>query len=134
MKNILFVLILFIASIEGFSQVKLEKLDVRFGAGTSLLGSGDFLTAMFENEVNYKLNYLFTISPNISYGKSDFGVALSASFIQFNLNFFISPFKNNKKNDFRVGGGISRYSVSDVSQTGTFRDERGQVLGPFAEF
>ncbi len=71
-------------------------------------------TINYENEVNYKLNNYFATSASFNFGKSDKGVHNSSSFLQGNLNLFISPFKNSRKNDFRLGLGMSYYGVSDT--------------------
>jgi len=134
MKKIAILLILVVSITNAFSQDgNKPSIDVRFGIGISLLGTGDMQTTMFENEINYKISNFFAASCNIAYGKSDKGVSISASFIQMNLNTYISPFKNNKKNNFRIGAGISRYTASDVSSTGDLV-ENGEIVGPFNEF
>jgi hypothetical protein len=89
------------------------KFDIRFGVGTSLLGSGDMRTVMFENELNYFINNFFSTSISAGYGRSNSGVFETSSFVQGNLNIYISPFKNSKKNDFRIGTGMSYMNISD---------------------
>lgn len=109
---ILFVCLIF-ASVS-FAQTKKSNVDLRFGVGTSLLGTGDMQTLMFENEVNVKLNRFIALGGGIAYAKSDNGVFETASFTQLNTNVYFSPFKNEKRNDFRVGTGLSWYAVSDA--------------------
>jgi len=113
MKKYIFIVILLLGTLQLFSQEKPKKFDFRFGTGFSLLGTGDMQTINFENEFNFKFSRYFTTSASLVYGRSNSGVYESASFIQGNLNIFISPFRNNRKNDFRFGGGISGYNVSD---------------------
>lgn len=96
------------------SAQEVSKYEVRFGVGRTILGTGDIRTTTFENEFNYKLNSFFTTAISISYGKGDEQVFGSASYIQGNFNLFISPFKNTKAFDFRVGSGITYYVVSDI--------------------
>lgn len=96
------------------AQDETNKLDFRLGTGVSLLGSGDMITFNYENELNLKLNQFFTSSLSINLGKSNQGVSELATFIQGNVNIFISPFKNFKRNDFRVGTGLTFYNISDA--------------------
>ena len=92
-----------------------KKFDFRFGSGWSLLGTGDYNCITFENELNYRLSRYFTTSASIGLGHS-FAEASSSGFSAYfegNLNIFISPFRNNRINDFRIGGGLSVYNVYD---------------------
>ena len=126
MKRFLFAVALF-AGILANGQETNDKLDLRFGVGTSLLGTGDMLTIMFENELNYKLNDFFGLAGSVGYAKSDNGVFHQSSFIQFNTNVYFSPFKNSGKNDFRLGTGVSWYAVSDVYQSSATY-QNGQLI------
>jgi len=116
MKTIILISLLFFA-IQVTGQEKNEKLDLRLGAGVSLLGSGDMLTFNYENELNLKLNQYFTSSLSLNLGRSNSGVSKTASFVQGNVNIFISPFKNNGRFDFRVGTGLTYYNVSDAYES-----------------
>jgi hypothetical protein len=107
-----------------------KKFDFRFGTGTSLLGTGDMRTIMFENEINYQFTKYCTFSCSVGNGWSDSGVYESASFFQGNMNIFLSPFKNNRKNDFRIGTGLSYMNISDVYVESTeWIDGKGMVEG-----
>jgi len=92
-----------------------RRFDLRLGFGITTLGSGDYLTCNFENELNYKISRYFSASASFNIGRSTTGAEnnAGASFVQGNLNIYISPFKNDKRNDFRIGGGISVYNISD---------------------
>jgi len=116
MKTIILISLIFFA-IQVTGQEKNEKLDLRLGAGVSLLGSGDMLTFNYENELNLKLNQYFTSSLSLNLGRSNSGVSKTASFVQGNVNIFISPFKNNGRFDFRVGTGLTYYNVSDAYES-----------------
>lgn len=72
------------------------------------------ITTTFENELNYKFNQYFSTALSVNYGRSNDGVFVTASYTQGNLNLFISPFKNTRTNDFRIGTGVSFYNVSDA--------------------
>ncbi len=97
-----------------FGQENGNKFNLRLGIGYSILGTGDILTLNYENELNYSLNQYFTTSFSLNLGKSNQDIYKATSFIQSNLNIFISPFKNNKRNDFRIGTGLTYYKVSDA--------------------
>lgn len=111
----LFIFVLLLSSLNAFAQSDgVQKFDFRLGVGTSLLGSGDMVTVMFENQLNYKVSRYFATSASAVYGKSDNGVFETASFVQGNVNVYVSPLRNNRKNDFRVGTGLSYYTISDA--------------------
>ncbi len=108
-------IIVFFLSVTAYSQSSVtsssssSSFDFNFGVGTSFIGAGDFVTLMFENEVGLNLNPYFATSLSLGYGKSNYGAFDAVSFLQTNLNLFISPFKNVKRNNFRIGLGIAHY-------------------------
>jgi len=112
-KNLLIVFFL-IGSFQLSAQLSEKKFDLRIGAGSTLLGSGDMVTFTYENELNYRLTPYFTSGLSFAFGKSNYGVFETSSYIQGNLSFFLSPFKNNCYNDFRLGLGISVNNVTDA--------------------
>ncbi|GAA4845100.1 hypothetical protein [Algivirga pacifica] len=132
-----FIGLLFICSTTVYAQEKPSRLDFRFGVGTSLQGSGDMITLSFDNELNYRLNNYFATSLSISHGKSESGVFKMGSFIQGNLNAFVSPFRNNRRNDFRLGIGLGvqnyvysyiqseEYINGQLIQSPVYRDKNG---------
>lgn len=113
----IFLISLIAFSLPVIGQEKTGNLDFRLGAGISLLGSGDMVTFNYENEMNYKLNQYFTSTASINLGRSNYGVSETASFVQGNFNIFLSPFKNNKRFDFRVGTGLTYYNISDAYES-----------------
>ncbi len=56
------------------------------------------------------------------------GVFETASYLQGNLNLFISPFKNTRRNDSRVGTGVSFYNVSDARLLSSRHDASGDLI------
>ena len=133
MRKLTLVIIAVLLGLSAKAQKTESKYDVRLGLGTSLLGTGDMQTIMFENEANAKLNKYFTLSGGIGYAKSDYGVYEQASFVQLNSNVYISPFKNNRKNDFRIGTGLSAYSIFDAYQSAaTYKN--GELINTEYEF
>ena len=126
-KTFLFIIVIAF-SLPAIGQEKSNKLDLRLGAGISLLGSGDMVAFNYENEINYKLNQYFTSSLSINLGRSNWGVAEMASFTQGNLNVFISPFKNNNRFDLRLGTGLTYYNVSDAYRLSSII-VNGEIVG-----
>lgn len=96
------------------AQNSTSKFDIRLGSGISFLSSGDMTTSIYENELNYKLNPYLSNSLAIDFGRSNRGVYENVSLFQANFNGFISPFKNNLRNDFRIGVGLSFIDISKV--------------------
>lgn len=127
MKKLILIAIAVLISLVGNAQDDKSRIDLRFGIGTSLLGTGDMRTIMLENEVNVKLNSYLTLAGGLGYAKSTDGVYEQASFVQLNANIYLSPFKNNKRNDFRIGAGPSWYAVSDVYQSSA-SFQNGQLI------
>ncbi len=143
-RVVLFFLIAGFVNVYAQDEPARKKFDIRFGAGWSLLGTGDLGAANFENEFNFKFSRYFTTSASFNYGRVDNNrevVETStivgpdnlayqrtvtepwyhvASFLQGNINLFISPFRNNRKNDLRIGGGISVYNISESFINGYF--------------
>ncbi len=108
-----FMLIIFMLIINLFAQTDYERFDIRIGIGSSLLGTGDVPTVVLENELNYRMNDFFSASASLSLARGDRENAQFASYEQSNLNIFISPFRNNRQHDFRIGTGLTVYKVSD---------------------
>ena len=104
-------------SLPVIGQERNSNFDFRLGTGVSLLGSGDMLAFNYENEVNYKMNKYFTSSASISFGKSNSRAPEIASFVHGNFNIFFSPFKNNRRFDFRVGTGLTYCNISDAHES-----------------
>ncbi len=114
-KIIIFIcLALSLGTLNLSAQISEQSFDVRFGVGRSILGTGDMRVTGFETELNYRINPYLTTSTSVNYGKSSNGVFLTTSYLQGNLNLFVSPFKNTRENDFRIGTGLSVMDVSDV--------------------
>lgn len=123
--NLLFILLLFSTPL--LAQDETENLDIRLGVGSTILGTGDMTTIAFENELNYIISSYFTTALSVRYGRSNKGVYETASYIQGNLNVFLSPFKNTGRNDFRVGTGLSFMNVSDARLLSASYNARGEA-------
>ena len=107
--------VFFLCSLTVFAQAPTSKFDLRLGAGISQLSNGDMITAIFENELNYRINSSLSASAAIGYGRSNNGVYEQASYFQSSLNIYWSLFRNNPKNDFRIGTGALYINVTDVA-------------------
>lgn len=109
---------LLIALSGAYAQIY-SKADIRIGVARTILGTGDIRTTTFETELNYKINSFFTTAVSLNYGIGDDQTIGTASYIQGNTNIFISPFRNTRVFDFRLGGGLSYYLVSDITAQST---------------
>jgi len=90
------------------------KRDFRMGTGLSLLGTGDLWAIQVESEVNYKLLPHMAVAGAVTLGSSPFLSEESTTFVQLNANGFLSPFRNDRFIDFRVGGGLSYYVINEM--------------------
>lgn len=127
MKNTIILLFGIFIGFQAGAQDDHSNFDYRLGIGASLLGSGDMRTMMVENEVNYLFHQYFSTSASLAYGRSTTGVNLTSSFYQGNTNLFFSPFKNFKRNDLRIGGGLSYLAISDSYVSSIHYNPPGQI-------
>lgn len=97
-----------------YAQQDSTKTNYKLGIGSSFTGDGDMISLSFENELSYRINRYFTGSVSAVYGKSNTGAYISSSYLQGNVNVFLSPFKNIKRNDFKIGGGVSFMNRTEV--------------------
>ena len=141
-KTFLIVAVAFISTINLFAQqdstINLSaqkdysnKFDLKVGSGFGFMGWGDVIVVCFENEFNYKINKYFTFSAGFGIGRSIRWSSWDGSedwkhhndYLKGDVNAFISPFRNNRRNNFRIGIGYSYISetiayTSGVSYTG----------------
>lgn len=94
-----------------------KRIDLRFGAGTTRLGSNRYVGTT-EMEINRKFTPYWAVGVSLAYGRNVSDQFRHTSFEQSNVNFFISPFRNNRKNDFRMGAGLSYYDMAEAFATG----------------
>ena len=113
MKKTTLLLIATLSILTAQAQTAASRTDIRIGAGISMLGTGDMTAVVFENELNHRLNRHVSIGGGLGFGRSNKGVFTHASFSQLHSGIFISPFGNERKNDFRIGAGLTWYWVSD---------------------
>lgn len=96
------------------AQENTHKFDFKVGYGYGFLMMPVMYTFGIENELNFKLNNYFSTSISIGYGKSDHGVDIHSDYVIGSANIFISPFKNNKSNNFKIGSGYSFFNLTDI--------------------
>ncbi|WP_338396693.1 outer membrane beta-barrel protein [Persicobacter psychrovividus] len=110
------ILILALITMSFLAHAQDSKFDIRMGGGWSFIGSGDYHQSMFESELNYKSNHYFAFSAGFAFSQSyTAAVSTNGSMLQLNGNAFISPFKNNRRNDFRIGLGLSNIWITSGS-------------------
>ncbi|HAA10626.1 MAG TPA: hypothetical protein DCE41_02585 [Cytophagales bacterium] len=130
MKNILLSLGLSVALLGSVRAQEVESkpsnLDFRTGTGISLLGTSSMVMLTVENELNYRITPHFTASLSGGVARSVWGYSESASYFQGNANVFVSPFRNTRYLDFRLGSGLSYIDVTEVANG--LLDQRGNWI------
>jgi hypothetical protein len=115
MKTYILLICLFV-TFRLFAQDDIRKFDFRFGIGSTFIGSGDRLALSCENELNYRITRFISSSFSLGYGRSNNGIFRTVSYFQGDIGIYISPFGNIKKNDFRIGTGLSLMNISNYYQ------------------
>lgn len=127
MQKLTLVILTFLCLNSLNAQNATSDTDLRAGTGLALLGSGDMWAHQLDVEFNQTFSPLFTYGFSAALGRSNSGVYETASFFQTNANIFLSPFRNDRQNDFRIGTGLSYNWVSDAFiQSRQF--DQGQVV------
>lgn len=132
MKKTVILFIVFVSGLSLMAQVNTHKFDFKIGTGIGLMGSGDLTALCFENELNYKLNSYITTSVSVGIGRTPKDIYRHNDYLLGSLNLFISPFKNTRRNNFRIGGGYTLINETcvydqhmyDHMLNGTFTEER----------
>ena len=115
-KNLLILLLALFAFSAAKAQSGDVEMDLRLGIGMTDFQPIDKVSLAIEMELNKKFTPYFTAAPSIVYDKSEREQGKNSSLLQFNLNGFVSPFRNNRRNDFRLGGGIG-YSFLSLNSS-----------------
>ena len=88
-----------------------NKFDLKIGSGFGFMGFGDVVVVCFENEFNYKINKYLTAAISFGFGRSIGNGSgewkVHNDYLSGSINAFVSPFRNNRRNNFRVGGGYT---------------------------
>lgn len=119
MKKLSLIVIVLIISINLMAQVNKHKFDFKFGSGLGFMGSGDVTALCFENELNYKFNHYVSTSVSLGIGRTFQNVYSHNDYLLGSLNLFLSPFKNNGRNNFKIGGG---YTL--INETALYNPDR----------
>jgi hypothetical protein len=94
------------------TQGRDSDTDLRIGLGFSTLKQGNVFLVLSEYELDAKLSDYFTVAPSIVLNVVDKWKSDSEKLFQANMNVFLSPFRNNRRNDFRIGSGLSFYKFN----------------------
>jgi hypothetical protein len=103
---------LFLTTLTISINAQTSRLNYKFGTGFGFMGSGDMLTISFENELNLAITRHLAVASSFGYGKSDTGVHIHSDYLMGSANLFVSPFRNDRINNFRVGVGASVFSYT----------------------
>lgn len=96
------------------SQNYNKNFTYKLNSGCGFLGDGDLPTLSLENEFAYNINHYFSTSLIFGIGRNLETLHAHSDYLLGSLDAFISPFKNNKRNNFRIGGGYSFISISNT--------------------
>ncbi len=108
MKRIILTISLIILITNINAQDYSNKFDVKFGTGLGFMGSGDKMALCFENELTYKINSYFSTSALVGIGRNLADHKYSHNdYLLGSLNLFVSPFRNNRRNNFKIGAGYT---------------------------
>lgn len=110
-KNILSLIVIFTVSAVN-AQTADSVFDLRAGLGVSKLEQSNIWMFVNEYEFNAKLTNHIAIAPSLVFNIKDHSGLSEPVFFQADINAFLSPFRNNRRNDFRVGGGLGFYKLS----------------------
>jgi hypothetical protein len=119
MKRTIFFIIAITIMSSLIAQEKTSKLDFKIGSGLGFMGSGDLTALCFENELNYKLNNYLSTSISLGIGRSVEFIENHNDYLQGSLNLFISPFRNDKRNNFKIGLGYTRINETVTYLSGS---------------
>jgi hypothetical protein len=97
-----------VVSINVKAQVQ-STLDFKLGVGRAVLGTGDFGLYRFESELTKKWNKYVSssLAINVGFGYSNSVGLRQANSLHADLNVFVSPFGNQRRNNFKIGTGIT---------------------------
>ncbi len=116
-RKLLLIVIAMIVTMTCFAQEQPSRIDFKAGAGVGFMGSGDVLTLSFDNELDYKLNAYITAAAAVGIGRSFETKDDKNDYLQGSLTMFVSPFRNDRKNNFRIGLGYTFINETRLYQT-----------------
>ena len=126
MKKTILILVLTTIAFYLNAQENSRKFDIKFGSGFGYITNVGINTFNIESDFNYKINKYFTAGLNLnsSGGNNSKNGYISNNFIAKNstfaaANIFISPFGNNKYNNFKIGTGLAFILQTTTGFTGS---------------
>lgn len=132
MKKTILILVLTTIAYYLNAQENSRKYDIKLGSGFGYMTNVAINTFNIEGDFNYKINKYFTAGFNLNSSggnNSKNGYFSNNSFIAKNstfaaANIFISPFGNNKYNNFKIGTGLAFI----LQTTSSFVDPRNIII------
>lgn len=106
---------------------KLPFSDIKLGVGNGFFDPRDNSLLKIETEFSHKWNRYVTNSLSLNYGTMYRGISESLSIFHVDMNIFYSPFKNNKRHNFKIGTGVS-YLYADETYFVGSRFENGVLV------
>lgn len=101
-------LLLYLVSFKALGQENdFRQSNISLGWGSAMLSNGDTKAITMESEFSLAWHKIYSNSLVLNYGYSNVGIYEETHFVHLDLNFFVSPFGNEKKNIFKSGIGIS---------------------------
>lgn len=98
-----------------------NKFEFKIGTGIVLIEKGTY-NSSFENEISYKFTKFLAASMAINTGRSIDSSIEHNDYLQGGLNFFVSPWKNIKRNNFKLGIGYALMNKSKTKQSYIFNE------------
>lgn len=113
MNKFYLIIVISILTISALSSQN-SKFSYHLNTGWGFLGDGDLPALSLENELTYNIDHYFSTSVILGIGRNLVTEHAQSDYLLGSLDLYISPFKNNRRNNFKLGGG---YSYIDISNT-----------------
>ena len=126
MKRIILILCLISTLNLVYSQENRGKFDYKLGTGLLVAGKGNIVFCV-ENELNYKISQYVSSSAYIDLGR-EVGIAEVLDRMQIGINVFASPFKNARRNVFKIGLGLGVINEAIIDPIRIRNDEYNKIL------
>ena len=111
MKNKYFFVLVFLTST---LLAQKNKASFYFNFGAGILKSSKVAAPSFENEISVKMSKYFSSGLVVAYGRGNNGTYKTSSFFQGNMNLYFVPFGNYRKNNLKLGTGISIINITNA--------------------
>ena len=120
-KKLLLLFVFIATTFTAFSAGGTQYFEFKIGTGIVLIEKGTY-NSSFENEISYKFNKFLAASMAISTGRSIDSSVEHNDYLQGGLNFFVSPWKNINRNNFKLGIGYALMNKSKTKQSYIFNE------------